>query len=158
MIGTGASPAYISPMFDRLLKSLLAPAPEPLVDTDARLALTALLVRIARSDHDYARVEVDTIERILAERYRLDPAEVAQLLIEAEALEAAAPDTVRFTRAIKDAVPLEERTAVVEAAWEVVLADGDRSDEEDALMRMVASLLGVGDLASNVARKRAENT
>ena len=142
-------------MFDRLLKTLLAPAPEPLADTDARLALTALLVRIARSDNDYARAEVATIERILAARYRLDARETSALLIEAEALEAQAPDTVRFTRAIKEAVPHDDRLAVVESAWAVVLADGDRADEEDALMRMVASLLGVNDRDSNLARQKA---
>ncbi|MEZ5721246.1 MAG: TerB family tellurite resistance protein [Paracoccaceae bacterium] len=139
-------------MFDRLLKTLLAPAPEPLADTDARLALTALLVRIARSDNDYARAEVATIERILAARYGLDARETSALLIEAEALEAQAPDTVRFTRAIKEAVPHDDRLAVVESAWAVVLADGDRADEEDALMRMVASLLGINDRDSNIAR------
>ncbi len=155
MIGTFETSAYIPPMFDRLLKSLLAPAPEPLADNDARLALTALLVRIARADNDYARAEVETIERIVARRYGLDAAGVAALMAEAEALEAAAPDTVRFTRAIKDAVPHDDRLAVVESAWTVVLADGDRADEEDALMRMVASLLGVNDRDSNIARQKA---
>jgi len=141
-------------MFDRLLKSLLAPTPEPLADTDARLALTALLVRLARSDHDYAHAEIDTIERIVAARYRLDAAAVAALRRDAEALETEAPDTVRFTRAIKEAVPHEDRLGVVESAWAVVLADGARADEEDALMRMVAGLLGVGDRESNMARQR----
>jgi uncharacterized tellurite resistance protein B-like protein len=141
-------------MFDRLLKSLLAPAPEPLTDTDARLALTALLVRLARSDHDYARAEIETIDRIVAARYGLSPFEATALRREAEALEAEAPDTVRFTRAIKEAVPHEDRLGVVESAWAVVLADGNRADEEDALMRMVASLLGVGDRESNMARQR----
>jgi len=141
-------------MFDRLLKSLLAPAPAPLEDTDARLALTALLVRLARSDHDYARVEIDTIEKIVARRYGLAPDAACTLRREAEGLEAAAPDTVRFTRAIKEAVAHEDRLAVVESAWAVVLADGNRSDEEDALMRMVANLLGVNDRESNTARLR----
>lgn len=141
-------------MFDRLLKSLLAPAPAPLEDTDARLALTALLVRLARSDHDYARAEIDTIEKIVARRYGLDPDAACALRREAEGLEAAAPDTVRFTRAIKEAVAHEDRLAVVESAWAVVLADDSRSDEEDALMRMVANLLGVSDRESNTARLR----
>ena len=141
-------------MFDRLLKSLLAPAPEPLADTDARLALTALLVRIARSDNDYDRAEIETIERVVAQRYGLDTAGVAALMAEAEALEAEAPDTVRFTRAIKEAVAHDDRLAVVESAWAVVLADGDRADEEDALMRMVVSLLGISDLDSNIARRK----
>jgi uncharacterized tellurite resistance protein B-like protein len=142
-------------MLDRLLKSLFAPKPEPLDDGDARLALTALLVRIARSDNDYARVEIDRIEAILSARYGLDADEANELRREAELLEEAAPDTVRFTRAIKEAVPLEARIGVIEAAWSVVLADGSRADEEDALMRMVANLLGVNDRDSNHARQRA---
>ena len=79
------------------------------------------------------------------------------LRAEAESLEAEAPDTVRFTRAIKDAVAYEDRVAVIEALWQVVLADGTRAEEEDALLRLVASLLGVSDPDSARARQRVEN-
>jgi uncharacterized tellurite resistance protein B-like protein len=65
---------------------------------------------------------------------------------------------VRFTQAIKAAVPYEDRRRVVESAWSVVLADGARADEEDALMRLVANLLGVNDRDSNLARRRAQGT
>ncbi|MEJ2000333.1 MAG: TerB family tellurite resistance protein [Maritimibacter sp.] len=143
-------------MLERLLKNLFVAAPKTLGDSDARLALTALLVRIARSDNEYARIEIIRIEQIIRHRYGLDPDQAHDLRREAELLEEAAPDTVRFTRAIKDAVPLEERIAVIEAAWSVVLIDGDRSDEEDALMRVIASLLGISDRDSNMARQRAQ--
>ena len=73
----------------------------------------------------------------------------------AEAMEAEAPDTVRFTRAIKDAVPYEDRRSVVQSLWTVVLADGERAQEEDALLRLVANLLGVSDVDSAMARQRA---
>lgn len=145
----------MSQMFASLLKRLTAPAPEPLADDDARLALSALLVRIARSDGDYARSEVDQIERVLAARYGLDTAATTELRREAELMEQAAPDTVRFTRAIKDAVAYEDREAVVSAAWQVVLADGTRAHEEDATMRLIANLLGVNDRDSNIARRKA---
>ena len=36
----------------------------------------------------------------------------------------------------------------------VVLADGERADEEDALLRLVANLLGVNDRDSALARQR----
>jgi len=147
--------AYIAFMFDKLLRSLLAPAPAPLADADARLALAALLVRIARSDNDYARVEAETIDRVLAARFGLTAWEAQALRHDAEGFEAQAPDTVRFTRAIKDAVAYEDRLGVIDAAWQVVLADGARSGEEDALMRLVASLLGVNDRDSNIARQKA---
>lgn len=143
-------------MFKLLLNRLLEPAPAPLDDAGARLALTALLVRIARSDHHFSEAEKDRIGRILAARYGLD-AEGALLLREqAEAMEAEAPDTVRFTRAIKEAVAYEDRNGVIEALWQVALADGQRDANEDALLRLAASLLGVSDMDSAKARKRAE--
>ncbi|MGH1367171.1 MAG: TerB family tellurite resistance protein [Maritimibacter sp.] len=142
-------------MFDQLLKSLFAPAPAPLEDRDARLALTALLVRIARSDGDYAAAERATIREVTAARFGLDDAAVEALMAQAEAFEGQAPDTVKFTEAIKAAVPFEERLSVIDAAWAVVLADGDRADEEDSLMRMIARFLGVNDRDSNLARLRA---
>lgn len=142
-------------MFGDLLRRLTAPDPAPLPDPDARLALTALLVRIARSDGEYAAAEVDQIDRIAARRYGLGPFEATALRRDAETLEAEAPDTVRFTRAIKDAVAYEDRRAVVQAAWSVVLADGARAEEENALMRLISSLLGVSDVDSALARQAA---
>lgn len=142
-------------MFDKLLKTLFAPTPSPLPDDDARLALTALLVRLARSDNDYAEIEINRIEEIISARFELGQGDARRLREEAEALEAEAPDTVRFTQAIKEAVPYEDRRRVVESAWTVVLADGNRADEEDALMRLVANLLGVNDRDSNIARQNA---
>lgn len=143
-------------MIADFLSRLLQPEPAPMVDMDARLALTALLVRIARSDAHYAAVEQDRIDRIAQTRYGLSVGEAGLLREEAEALEAEAPDTVRFTRAIKDAVAYEDRIGVIEALWQVALADGERDAEEDALMRLSASLLGVSDIDSAMARKRVE--
>ncbi len=141
-------------MFGDLLKRLMAPAPAPLPAHDARLALTALLVRVAKSDNDYDKREIDRIERIVAKRYGLNTIEATDLRLRAEAVEEEAPDTVRFTRAIKDAVPYEERTGVIEALWDVVLADGRRDEEEDALLRLLANLLGVNDRDSALARQK----
>lgn len=141
-------------MFGDFLRRLTAPDPEPMSQPDASLALAALLVRIARTDGDYAQAEIDRIDRLLASRYGLSPFEASKLRTEAETLESEAPDTVRFTRAIKDAVPYENRKEVVETLWEIVLADGVRDDDEDALMRLVAPMLGVNDMDSNLARQR----
>lgn len=143
-------------MFADFLKKLTAPEPEQLPDADARLALTALLVRIARADGVYHDSEVARIDRLLAHRYGLGPFDAGALRRRAETLEGEAPDTVRFTRAIKDAVPLEDRTGVIEALWELALADGARDQEEDALIRLVANLLGFTDRDSALARQRVE--
>ena len=141
-------------MIKDLLNRLIQPEPEPLPDADARLALTALLVRVARSDNQYTADEKGRIDEITQSRYALSASDANALRAEAEALEAEAPDTVRFTRAIKDAVPYEDRLGVIEALWKVVLADGKREQEEDALLRLVANLLGVTDQDSARARQR----
>ncbi len=143
-------------MFADLLRRLTTSDPESLPPGDARLALTALLVRIARADGEYSSGERSRIDRVLATRFGLAPAEAEALRSDGEAMEAEAPDTVRFTRAIKDGVAYEDRIGVIEALWEVVLADGHRDAEEDALLRLVAPLLGVNDRESNIARQRVE--
>jgi uncharacterized tellurite resistance protein B-like protein len=141
-------------MFAEFLKRLTQPEPDPLDDGDARLALTALLVRVARSDGEYAKSERHQIETVATTRFALDKQGVHELMQNAETLEHEAPDTVRFTRAIKDAVPYPERLGVIEALWSVVLADGVREQEEDALLRLIANFLGVNDVDSAQARQR----
>ncbi|MFX0544116.1 TerB family tellurite resistance protein [Roseovarius sp. S1116L3] len=141
-------------MIADFFKRLTAAQDQPLTDTDARLAVAALLVRAARTDGHYAPSEIEHIDRILSTRYALTPEDARALRKDAEEAEAEAPDTVRFTREIKEAVPYEDRTAVIEALWQVVLADGDRADQENALLRMAASLLGVSDVDSAAARQR----
>ena len=145
-------------MFGDFLKRLTQPDPAPLADADARLALTAVLVRVARADNTYDPSERALIDQITMQRYRLEADAAAALRADAESLEAEAPDTVRFTRAIKDAVPYEDRLQVIEALWQVVLADGTRAKEEDALLRLVANLLGITDKDSALARQRVAKT
>ena len=122
---------------------------------DGKMALATLLVRLARSDDDYADVEKARIDQVLGRWHGLDSISAARMRSLAEDEEKLAPDTVRFTRQIKDEVALEDRMAVVEALWSVVLADGVREDEEDGQMRLIASLLGVNDRDSALARQRA---
>ena len=143
-------------MFADLIRRLTAPSPEPLPGNDGPMALAAVLIRLARADGHYEQVEIDRIDAILTTRYALDPLEARDLRRMTEMLEEEAPDTVRFTKAIKEAVPYEDRQSVVEALWEVALADGERDHEEDALLRMVAPMLGVTDQDSARARQRVE--
>ena len=142
-------------MIDALLRRLMAPAPTRLPEPDARLALAALLVRVARTDGLYSAEEVDHIDRVLMAHHGLSPFEAARLRSDAEEMETQAPDTVRFTRALKAATAPEDRSALIEALWSIALADGLRDAEEDRLLRMVASLLGLSDVESGLARQRA---
>jgi len=144
-------------MFKFLADLLANPHPAPLTAEDAELALAALLVRLARSDNDYDEAERIRIERVLTTRRGLGHAEARALRERAEGLEAEAPDTVRFTRTLKEKIAYEDRIGVIEALWEVALADATRAAEEDALIRLAAQLLGVNDRDSALARRRVES-
>ena len=144
-------------MIQSLLSRLLAPAPTRLPEPDAALALAALLVRLTRSDGLYSGEEVERIDRVLMSRHQLDAYAAATLRAEAEHLENQAPDTVRFTRALKAATDPEDRFALMQAMWTVALSDGLRDEQEDRLMRLVSNLLGLSDVESALARQQAEN-
>ena len=144
-------------MLKTLLGLLAAPTPEPLTAPDAELALAALLVRLARADDHYDAAEKIRIEHVLAHRRGLGHDAAAQLRIDAETLESEAPDTVRFTRALKEKIAYEDRIGVIEALWDVALADDARDAAEDALIRLAANLLGVNDRDSALARQRVQS-
>lgn len=142
-------------MIKDILQAFQAKAPKTLDKDDARIALAALMVRLARTDGDYQQIEISMIDRVLQTRFDLTTADAQALRQKAEEVELQAPDNVRFTRVIKDAVPYEDRAGVVEALWSVVLSDGHRDADEHGFMRLVASLLGVNDRDSAFARQRA---
>jgi uncharacterized tellurite resistance protein B-like protein len=143
-------------MLTDILKVFKSPELSLLRTNDARVAMAALLVRMAKSDEDYAPEEKAMIGQLLQTRYDIEADQANELRKQAEELEAKAPDTVRFTRLIKDTVPYEERQSVVRDLWAIALADGSRDAEENNLMRLLANLLGVNDRDSALARQSLE--
>ncbi|HYD72106.1 MAG TPA: TerB family tellurite resistance protein [Candidatus Binatia bacterium] len=143
-------------MISGLLRKLAGEADAPLTQDESRVAVAALLVLAAQADHTYEEVERAQIERVLAARYGLDAATAAALRAEGEEAERVSLDIYRFTSRVKKYIPYEERAAVVEAMWRVVLADGVREQHEEALMRRVADLVGLDPRESIEARRRVE--
>lgn len=143
-------------MLQSLIRRLAAENLSRLPEPDVRLALAVLMVRIARTDRLYSAEEVERIDRILMHNYGLDPFQASHLRLEAESIETDAPDTIRFTRSLKAATALEDRIALVRSLWSVALADQLRDPEEDQIMRLVTSLLGISDVDSALARQWAE--
>ena len=142
-------------MLKNILKIFNAETPVILEHNDARLAITALMIRVARSDNDFSEAEFLNIKKLASQRFELNMEETDKLIKEARAIEEQAPDTVRFTKSIKEAVAFEDRSALVEDLWAIVLTDNNRDANEDALIRTVVSLLGVSDKESALARQRA---
>jgi uncharacterized tellurite resistance protein B-like protein len=122
---------------------------------DPHLAAAALLVEAALVDGVYVNIESDMIAEILLDAFELDADKVDALISEGETLAEEAVDSYNFTRHVKK-LPMETRVKVVEGLYRVALSDGERSDEEDAFIRHVASLLYVDDVSRAGARQRAE--
>jgi uncharacterized tellurite resistance protein B-like protein len=131
--------------------------PKALPEPDARLALGALLVRVAKSDHVYLFEEISRIDRILAARFGLNPVEAAKLRAQAERLEHDLPETERFAAVLRDGIAYAERLGLVEALWEVMLADGAADAEEEAAIAAIEAALGVEEYDSAQLRENARS-
>lgn len=139
-----------------VLKALFAPGPAPRDDVAPDVAVAALLVEAARVDGVYDPAERRAVEALLASLFDLSPAEAQALRARGEAAQSEAPDIVRFTRVVKGAMEEDQRIALMEALWHVVLVDHDRDPHENALLRHLAPLLAVSDHDSANARQRVQ--
>ena len=141
-------------MFERLFPRR-APTPNPLPQPNAQLALGALLVRVAFADKHYQASEVGQIDRILSATFNLKPLDAAKLRATCEALERHAPGTAEFAEILKDEIPYEDRKALADAMWSVALADGERDDEEEAMLQDIENALGLSAQDIAAARQTA---
>ena len=143
-------------MLTRILNAFAAPKPQPLPEPDEKLALGALMVRVAKSDHTYKFSEISQIDRLLARLNGLKPIEAAKMRATCEKLDKAAPATEEFAHLIRETVSFEARIDALEALWEVVLADGKRREEELLVVGEVREALGLSEADSDKARMIAE--
>ena len=128
------------------------PAEKPM---DPQVAAAALLVEAALSDGVYVNIESDMIAEILLEAFKFDADKADAVLAEGEALAEEAVGSHQFTKHVKK-LPVEERVSIIEGLYRVALADGEKSDIEDAYIRHVASLLHIDDISRAQARQAAE--
>lgn len=144
-------------MFDRL-KSMFRSSsqPQPGGTISLELAIAALLVEAARADEEYTELEQKLIDEALAAQFSLDPDAARALRCEGEAAQAEALDIHRFTKIAKT-MAREDKLALLERLWTVILSDGERDPHEDTMVRRVCGLIYISDVDSGAARRRAES-
>lgn len=123
---------------------------------DARLAIASVLVMAARADGKYDADEEAMIDRVLAKRFKLTPAQATGLRDEGEQAESEAIDIYQFTKAIKTAIPHDDRVAIIEELWGIILSDGVRDPHEDTLIRQIVDRLGLSPMDSALARQKVQ--
>lgn len=141
-------------MFERILSALRAPAAEftQMPEADARHALGALLVRVAKADGAYLFQEIEEIDHLLAELYQLNAVDAARMRAECERLEAAMPDTSELAHILSCSVTSSERDELVRALWTVADADGQRHDTETQVVAIATETFGMSPEAAALLR------
>lgn len=122
---------------------------------ELRLAAAAILAEAALIDGHVDRRESERLTDLLADRFALERREAEALACRAMEVAASAVDWNRFTRVLKASFGPDERIAMMEMLWQVVLADGELHAYEDSLIRRIAGLLQVSDRDRALARHRA---
>ena len=131
-------------MWDAFLARLTgATQQSDLPEPDDKLALAALLVRVAKSDSFYHVAEIVEIDQILAAGFDMNPVKAARLRATAEKLEAQAPDTQKFAQIVCESVDYAQRLAIAEQLWQVIVADGKQRPEEHRALHEIEAQLGI---------------
>ncbi|MEC8120438.1 MAG: TerB family tellurite resistance protein [Pseudomonadota bacterium] len=130
-------------------------AAAPAGDAEWAQTLAGLLVEAAMADGELDSDERRQIARVLHGQLELGEATVGKMIEDALASHEARVEIHGLTRAIRAETEPEDRVAIMEMAWMVVLADGELHDYEAQLMRRLAGLLYVDDIDSGRAARRA---
>jgi len=112
-------------------------------EDNLRVAVSSLLVHMARSDESFHEKEYHKIISFLSARFDLDEAEAEQFVKRGFVEQESAIDLHSFVRVVNRNLNQEERQEVVRSIWMVILADGVIDKFEDALIRKMCNLLGV---------------
>lgn len=141
-------------MLERLqefLKNLGSPVHGPTFDgNDPRLAVTALCIQVMEADGIVLESEQRQLKAVLSEHYGLEGSELAALIEAGREAGNEAVDYYQFTSELKRHLDEEQRRELVGLLWDIVYADGSRSEMEDHALWRISDLLGVS------ARDRVE--
>ena len=147
-------------MLARFLSLLMNPPPVTADTVGApferrQLAVAALLLELAQSDRRVSPEELETIERLVRERFGLAPATAAHLIETARTLFDASLEDWIFAATVREGFTAEERVSIVAMLWEVVYADGRLARLEDPLVERLSAELGISEAEREAARAQA---
>lgn len=134
-------------MFEKLqefLKTLAIPGGKPSFEPgDPRLAVAALCIQVMEADGVVSESEQEQLRQRLAEEYDLQGTELQALIDAGREAGSEAVDYYRFTAELKRHLDEDQRRDLIGLLWDMVYADGERSEMEDHALWRIADLLGV---------------
>ena len=112
-------------------------------EDNPKVAAMALCLQVIEADGLVLDSEKHALKTVMQAHYGLDDTEYTKLLAVGEKAEKASVDYYKFTSILKKALNEEQQAELIEILWEIVYADGERSELEDNIVWRVAELLGV---------------
>lgn len=110
---------------------------------DPRVAFAALCFQVMEADGTVSKEEQQHLRTLLKERFELDDSELSSLVHAGHQAGKEAVDYYRFTSDLKRQLGSEDRIELLGILWDLVHADGTRSEMEDHVIWRIADLLGV---------------
>jgi uncharacterized tellurite resistance protein B-like protein len=108
-----------------------------------QMACAVLLVEVMRADPDTPQPERQAVMAALRRRFQLPDDELARLVAAAEEASRSAGSFYEFTSQINEALPQDQKIAIVETLWQVAYADGTLDAHENHVISRLAGLLNV---------------
>lgn len=136
---------------DSLTRSDTGPA---FTRDDPRVAVMALCMQVMEADGEILETERRTLKQVMREHYQLDDATLKALMVAGETAEKEAIDYYHFTTMLNRSLDEEQRIDLIGMLWEIVYADGSRSELEDHALWRIADLLGVSGRDRIVQRQQ----
>ncbi|MDO6583929.1 hypothetical protein Q4543_00205 [Salipiger sp. 1_MG-2023] len=132
---------------------LAAPNATPFDPSDAPLALGALLLRAAQTDHAALFARPGALAAILAHCYDLTAREAAEMLEACDRVEAVAPPGCDFARLLHKAICNTDRRAMARRLCEALVAGGYCGPGDPRIATLIEAVLGIEDHDSAASRR-----
>ncbi|AYG60825.1 TerB family tellurite resistance protein [Rhizobium jaguaris] len=122
---------------------------------DPRIAVAALCFQVMEADGKIEESEKKRLRKLLKTQYGLDGRQLDALIAAGQRAESEAVDYYRFTSDLKRHLNSEQRLELLGILWDIVYADGERSEMEDHAIWRIADLMGISDRERVMKRQEA---
>ena len=119
-----------------------------------QLAVTSLMITTAKHDGVFDEIEKEEILKLLNNYYKLTDESLINLFEISDSMVDNASDIHQFTSKINSSLDDEEKLAIIEMLWKIIIADGRIDDYENALVRKLSGLLYIDDFKVGEIKKR----
>ena len=119
-----------------------------------QLAVTSLMITTAKHDGVFDEIEKEEILKLLNNYYKLTDNNLNNLFEVSVSMVDNASDIHQFTSKINSSLNDEEKLAIIEMLWKIIIADGRIDDYENALIRKLSGLLYIDDFKVGEIKKR----